>query len=534
MKIKYLLALALYCSVMLSAASTNSTNSKTADFLEVLAGANIAREFSILVPEQFDANWEDLISESKQKNSGARNYSDNFDLNFLLRKSLPDRREQYSLINDQYLSRLANNDENSISEIQFKDLSNEIHDNSNLAYFYENNRNMGWPNAKNSHENQNQIYIDSFYQQYIKAPENEKLIGHQEPEVNDYQHRRYSNYDKLANYTSIIDQIKRMNYTNQNPNQNHSNIGSNNEQIEELASEFPAIEKENRFRISDSFGNYPLQAGFINTMVENFDVSEGEALNNITVAKNLKAMVQSDQNLEKIPILKDFSFTDKKKNIYQNYAIIVGIDNYTDRMSLHTCVNDAEAIKDLLSSLGYKVFLLSDDAKEKPTKENILDDALAKLSHLKNRGNIIFYFSGHAEIDQKGVFYLIPQDANGNPSSYISKYELAKYIRDIRNLAVIIDACNGEGLGDAIGTNQLLLASSRENEPSNEEWIGSLSVFTLNLCKAIKEERQKSDRILLQKCFHKAYEETVLWSKGHLLSQEPVLKDLTGGKYYLE
>ena len=222
-----------------------------------------------------------------------------------------------------------------------------------------------------------------------------------------------------------------------------------------------------------------------------------------------------------------------KRKTKQNYAIVVGIDEYEDRMSLHTCANDAKSVADLMSALGYNVILLSDQTKEKPTKRNILDVALKDIKHELDLGNVIFYFSGHGTRAYDDTFYLIPQDANGSTSSYISEYEIKQQIKDIKNLAVIIDACDSEGLSPAIGKGQLIIASSKDNEPSNEEWTGSLSVFTSNLIKAIKEESIKSQKILLQKCFYNAYNDTIKWSHGRFVSQTPVLTDLTGGKYYI-
>ena len=230
---------------------------------------------------------------------------------------------------------------------------------------------------------------------------------------------------------------------------------------------------------------------------------------------------------EKLPNLK------KETRNSKNYAIIVGIDEYKDRMSLHTCANDARSVADLMSTLGYTVVLLSDQTERKPTKRNILEVALKEIKDKTELGNVIFYFSGHGIRANNDTFYLIPQDADGSVSSYISEYELKQQIKDFKNLAVIIDACNSEGLSPAIGEGQLILASSRYNESSNEEWTGSLSVFTSNLIKAIKEERARSKKVLLQECFDKAYNDTIKWSRGRFISQTPVLTDLTGGKYYI-
>ena len=221
---------------------------------------------------------------------------------------------------------------------------------------------------------------------------------------------------------------------------------------------------------------------------------------------------------------------DKKDR--KNYAIVVGIDDYQDRMKLHSCANDARSMADLMEEMGYDVVLLSDQTNEKPTKRKILDLA-EEIKNKPKLGNVIFYFSGHGATEENNTFYLIPQDANKDISTYISEDELKQKIFDLKNFAMIIDACNSEGLSRAIGDGQLIIASSMYNESSNEEWTGSMSVFTSYLIKAIKEEKERSNKDLLQRCFERAYSDTVIWSRNHLMSQTPVLIDLTGGIYYI-
>lgn len=223
----------------------------------------------------------------------------------------------------------------------------------------------------------------------------------------------------------------------------------------------------------------------------------------------------------------------KKGNEKKNFAIVIGIDEYKDRRPLRTSVNDANTMADLLKSHGYEVRILTDETPCPPTKDNILKVALAEMKQKKDEvDNALIYFSGHGYLDRDGNYYLIPKDANGATSTYISEEELNQYIKDIKNLAIIIDACNSGALFDVTAEGQLLLASSKTNEPSNEEWLGSLSVFTQNLCKAINEEARKGSKIILQNCFYEAYKSTIQWSNGHLLSQTPVLNDMTPNKIY--
>ena len=225
--------------------------------------------------------------------------------------------------------------------------------------------------------------------------------------------------------------------------------------------------------------------------------------------------------------------TPRNKKELKNYAIVVGIDQYDDRMSLHTCANDARLMADLMREMGYDVVLISDQTDEKPTKENILKKAFDEIRDKPNVGNVIFYFSGHGAKAENDTFYLIPQDANGEVSTYISERELREQITNLKNFAMIIDACNSEGMSRAISDGQLIIASSGYNESSNGEWTGSMSVFTSYLIKAIKEEKERSNRVLLRRCFDRANVDTVKWSRNHLISQNPVMIDNTDGIYYI-
>ncbi len=241
--------------------------------------------------------------------------------------------------------------------------------------------------------------------------------------------------------------------------------------------------------------------------------------------------VTSDFNY--VPGLDDYHLSNRREREVQNLAIIIGINEYNDRMSLHNSVKDAESVADLLKTLGYSIILLTDHSGREPTKHNILDVALEEVKLKKNRGKTIFYFSGHGDQDENGTFYLIPKDSNGDKASFISENEFKQHIKDLNNLALIIDACNSEGLSRSIGEGQLIIASSKKNEPSNEQWIGSMSVFTSNLINAIRAEHRTEGRILLQDCFQQAYNDTISWSRGFIIGQTPAITDRTGGRYYI-
>jgi hypothetical protein len=264
-----------------------------------------------------------------------------------------------------------------------------------------------------------------------------------------------------------------------------------------------------------------------------------------TILSYLSPFTPSDIIRIETPYLADFSIKDEDDEP-KNYAVVVGINQYSDRRNLRASVNDAEEMARILRELyGYEVIMLTDKTENRPpTKHNILEGALAEIRAKQNRGDVLVYFSGHGEIDGDGNFYLIPKDADANPTSYISEDELNRYIKDIKGLSLIVDACysgklynNSESQPHYSGLQRMgekqeqwILTSSKEDEPSNEMWNETNSVFTYYLCQAIKDEAKKSGRlplqISLQSCFNSVQDKTVRWSSSNFLSQTPLLNPL--------
>jgi len=316
-------------------------------------------------------------------------------------------------------------------------------------------------------------------------------------------------------------------------------IDSNFDYIQEILNYNSEIDSEKEDPENDQRLNSALSSGSWGpSAVNSFEISHIERYLRPDINQNIESLIQNGEITSDhiVPYL--FERWDEEEKIDEietedagNYAVVVGINSYSDWRGLRTSVNDANEISEILKACGYQVIELTDKTDMKPTKENILSMSLEDLRTKQHGGNIIFYFSGHGVRDDDGTFYLVPQDAkNGDLSTMISELELRGYMKDLNNLAVIIDACNSGDLKIA-GDGQLVLTSSKKDEPSNEKWFGSLSVFTYNLIKAIDEEMRSTGNVSLSECFFKARDETVRWSNRRLMSQTPEIIDLTGGNY---
>lgn len=497
MSTKYLFILLLCGSIVSLAGAISDPVMRTENYLNILAESESSNESLLLVAhEEYHGGWEKLTSLPKQDYSNLRISSKNlsdFNPAMLLKResdAIDANRLNSDILyldigrsNDYYLSRIDK------VVIEKNKLSGDPGTNTaGLKYIYEKEKTSQW---------------ERDYGYYLSSSDDEQQIAYPDRSIAVNSHEWN---DQILPYSPGIEE---------------------NELKTSASPGLHLSDQEHIVGLLENSIEYPPHAmSAVLTDEDIYGPADYETLIN-SYSRNRLSDIGNTYIPEKLPTIK------KKTSAPKNYAIVVGIDEYEDRMSLHSCANDARSVADLMSQLGYNVVLLSDQTERKPTKHNILNVALKEIQDEPDLGNVIFYFSGHGSKAYNDTFYLIPQDADGSTSSYISEDEIKQQIKDLKNLALIIDACDSEGLSPVIGEGQLIIASSRYNESSNEEWIGSLSVFTSNLIKAIKEERARSKKVLLQRCFDKAYNDTIKWSRSRFMSQTPILTDLTNGKYYI-
>jgi hypothetical protein len=563
LRTRCLIVLLLYILMIVSAGAIKNQETETVNFLNILAEADPAKESIQIAPDPSGGAWEklmpikdvnfstilissmdpnqfnpDLFFErdlSNGNNMTQRNYITETDyLNGLIKTDDKDK--------TQYLPGYHDESITNIDHPIYENKSIISMANSDLRYIYENDLNLNRQKTRDVMEGKNQIYLSYLDQNSLKRPDEISDVTHLVGIADIYLPLEAQSLQNQRRSPLFADQ----NRTNNDLYKELANFETGKEQTGEQASSSDAFPKNNNIIIPNPIYDHLSDLNLIERRSKPSAQSAESLMDTVDATESLNILIRDYQrtpsrsNITSRTDIGHIYLPEKfppppghRENAYQNYAVVVGIDEYNDRMALHTCDNDAKSVADLLNSLGYKVILLSDDSGTKPTKHNILNVALRDANLKKSKGNIIFYFSGHGEMDSNSNFYLIPQDANGNHTSYISDSELKQYLKDLKNLAVIVDACNGGGFSNAIGEGQLIMASSKDNEPSNEEWTGSFSIFTQNLCNAIREQSRKGDKIPLQECFDEAYNNTVQWSRMHLTSQNPVLVDLTHKTYNL-
>ena len=133
------------------------------------------------------------------------------------------------------------------------------------------------------------------------------------------------------------------------------------------------------------------------------------------------------------------------------YALIIGNNDYVAYPDLQTPVTDAKSLEVLLRErYGFKTKLLLN------ADRHAIMSALNQLNQtLTAQDNLMIYYAGHGEIDQKSkTAYWLPVNAEtGNTANWISSNSITEYlsIMPARHIMVVADSCySGALTGSAV------------------------------------------------------------------------------------
>lgn len=162
----------------------------------------------------------------------------------------------------------------------------------------------------------------------------------------------------------------------------------------------------------------------------------------------------------------------------QNWAIVIGINQYHFLQPLNYAKRDAEAMQQFLANEAKfdRIFLFTDDSpaingkSTEPFRANLLrvlrqvfDDPPQPF--MKDGDNFWLFFSGHG-IPHNGQDYLMPQD--GDPEDIentgISTNLITNYLRGCGadNAVMILDACRSGGKKSGEGIGKQTAAEARQ------------------------------------------------------------------------
>jgi TPR repeat protein len=123
------------------------------------------------------------------------------------------------------------------------------------------------------------------------------------------------------------------------------------------------------------------------------------------------------------------------------HALVIGNNEYKGFKLLKTAVNDAEATATVLRDrYGFRVKLLRN-----ATRLQILSELNDLRQRLTDKDNLLIYYAGHGELDQKNQRgYWLPVDAvPGNTANWISNIDLSDLLNlmAVKHLLVVADSC---------------------------------------------------------------------------------------------
>jgi hypothetical protein len=186
----------------------------------------------------------------------------------------------------------------------------------------------------------------------------------------------------------------------------------------------------------------------------------------------------------------------------EKYALVIGNSNYTHYGTLRNSINDANDMRDVLTSLGFTVSTLLDGNLAQ------MEEAAISLKNRLNRaGNNsigFFYYAGHG-LEMGGVNYLIPANANIPNSNFLrerafSVQVMLDMLNDSRNAlnVVILDACRdfpatwsrtlNRGLSVVSNppANHIIMYSTGAGQVASDG-TGRNGLFTSHLIKNLKQ-----------------------------------------------
>lgn len=137
-----------------------------------------------------------------------------------------------------------------------------------------------------------------------------------------------------------------------------------------------------------------------------------------------------------------------KNNVLQigdYYALIIGVDKYKGTWQpLKNAVKDAKSVEALLRE-EYKFDHFKTLYDDQATRKNIISEMEWLVKNVKEKDNVLIYYSGHGEYKQdlnKG--YWVPIDAQTTSTSdYVSNNDIQTFLSGIRSkhTLLISDAC---------------------------------------------------------------------------------------------
>lgn len=241
--------------------------------------------------------------------------------------------------------------------------------------------------------------------------------------------------------------------------------------------------------------------------------------------------------------------TDVNRPIRDKWALVVGISEFANpQLNLKYSAKDARDFADyLVKEAGFapdhvKV-LLNKDATERRILSELGDRWLPRVANPDDL--VVLFVSTHgsgAELDVGGQNYLVAYDTDVQ-DLYTTGVPMRRLAEDIKNrvhcdrVVIFLDACHSGGAKSeakglvrtgvdaselAVGSGQLVIASSAEDQVSWESKNGANGVFTSALLESLRKKGQSTTIGEMFKDLKDKVQDQVLRERGRL--QTPVME----------
>jgi WD40 repeat protein len=192
------------------------------------------------------------------------------------------------------------------------------------------------------------------------------------------------------------------------------------------------------------------------------------------------------------------------------YVLSVGINTYKDRnLKLDCAVLDAAGLAKTFQEKSKGIYdvrpmPLTEDAA---TRKSILGGFGWLKEQMRGTDTAVVFFAGHGERDDKGRFYLLPQDVDRGrlAETAISGEELKQYLADLPGkVLLLLDACHSGAIGRVINemarelgdedSGVVAMCAATPREKAGESQKDGHGFFCLAVLEALEGKGPKSPR----------------------------------------
>ena len=200
-----------------------------------------------------------------------------------------------------------------------------------------------------------------------------------------------------------------------------------------------------------------------------------------------------------------FDVVKKDMSSEQRVALVIGNKDYISLNKLKNPINDARAMKDILSKKNFNVIYLENASQLE------MEEAIDKFAYKLKNGNGVgmFYYAGHGmEVD--GVNYLIPTDARIPSKKYVKSKSVSTDIivsamEEAKNRLniLVLDSCRSNpfsrggtgGLAPINSAKGIYVAYATAPNKVAEDGDGDNGLFTQYLIKNINQSGLKIEDV---------------------------------------